>query len=76
MLSDRLREIRAAVEASPSKIVLMVTRDHQDNTPGSWHASKISLPDGQRGWKRRTLPKVIPKGQAPRPRPPTPSFTG
>jgi hypothetical protein len=36
MLSDRMKEIRAGIEFSESKIVLIVTRDHQDNTPGSW----------------------------------------
>jgi hypothetical protein len=50
MRSDQIKELRAALEASPSKIVLIVTRDHQDNTPGSWHASKIKLPDGTPGW--------------------------
>jgi hypothetical protein len=49
MLSDRMKEIRAGIEFSESKIVLIVTRDHQDNTPGSWHASKIPL-NGGRGW--------------------------
>lgn len=50
MLSDRIKELRAALEASPSKIVLIVTRDHQDNEPGSKHADKKSLPSGERGW--------------------------
>ena len=48
MLSDRIKELRAALEASPSKIVLIVTRDHQDNEPGSKHADKKS--SGERGW--------------------------
>ena len=50
MLSDRIKELRAALEASPSKIVLIVTKDHQDNEPGSKHADKKSLPSGERGW--------------------------
>ena len=50
MLSDHLREIRAKIEASPSRIVVIASRDHADNVPGSKHASMIKLPDGSRGW--------------------------
>jgi hypothetical protein len=63
MISDRLKEIRAAVEASPSKIVVIVSRDHQDNTPGSWHASKIALPDGSRGWDHISLAYLDKNGE-------------
>lgn len=63
MLSDRLKEIRAAVEASPSKIVVIASRDHQDNTPGSWHASKVSLPDGSRGWDHISLAYLDKNGE-------------
>jgi hypothetical protein len=45
-----LDQIRAGLEGSPSKIVLIVSRDHQDNKPGSWHADQIKLPSGERGW--------------------------
>ena len=50
MLSDRMKEIRAAVEASPSKVALIFTRDHQDNEPGSLHASMLPLSSGERGY--------------------------
>jgi hypothetical protein len=63
MLSDRLKEVRAAVEASPSKIVVIASRDHQDNTPGSWHASKVSLPDGSRGWDHISLAYLDKNGE-------------
>jgi hypothetical protein len=45
-----LDHIRAALEASPSKIVLIVSRDHEGNAPGSWHADQLKLPSGERGW--------------------------
>jgi hypothetical protein len=47
---NKLDEIRAAIEASPDKIVLIVSRDHWGNKPGSWHADQIKLPSGERGW--------------------------
>src|ERR1700704_3952497 len=49
MRSDQIKELRAALEASPSKIVLIVTRDHQVNTPGSWHATQLKVPGGTAG---------------------------
>jgi hypothetical protein len=45
-----LDQIRAGLEASPSKIVLIVSRDHEGNAPGSWHADQLKLPGGERGW--------------------------
>jgi hypothetical protein len=48
--ADRLKEIQAAVEASPSKIAVIFLRDHQ--VPGkSMHASeKFKFDDGKPSW--------------------------
>ncbi|MFL6822529.1 MAG: hypothetical protein ACJ8FA_08165 [Xanthobacteraceae bacterium] len=48
--ADRLKEIQAAVEASPNKIAVIFARDHQ--VPGkSMHASdKFKFDDGSRSW--------------------------
>jgi hypothetical protein len=48
MLSER--HIRAELEASPSKIVLLVNSAHQGNEPSKFHSSFIPLPSGQPGW--------------------------
>ena len=48
--ADRLKEIQAAVEASPSKIAVIFVRDHQVPGP-SMHASNIfKFADGSRSW--------------------------
>jgi hypothetical protein len=47
---NKLDEIRAAIEASRDKIVLIVSRDHWGNKEGEWHADKLKLPNGERGW--------------------------
>jgi hypothetical protein len=48
--ADRLKEIQAAVEASPSKIAVIFARDHQVPGP-SMHASKLSpFADGSPSW--------------------------
>ena len=48
MLSER--HIRAELEASPSKIVLLVNSAHQGNEPSKFHSSFVPLPSGQPGW--------------------------
>jgi hypothetical protein len=54
--ADREQEIRAALEASPSKIVLIVMRGHQDNKPGGVHAGDLQkLPDGRKGWDHAAI---------------------
>jgi hypothetical protein len=56
-------QIRAGLEASDCKIVLIVSRDHQDNEEGSWHADKIKLPSGERGWAHVAIAFVGPDGR-------------
>jgi hypothetical protein len=47
--ADRLKEIQAAVEASPSKIAVIFVRDHQVPGP-SMNASNFKFADGSRSW--------------------------
>jgi hypothetical protein len=58
-----LDQIRVGLEDSPSKIVLIVSRDHQDNKPGSWHADQLKLPSGERGWAHVAVAFVGPDGR-------------